>query len=695
VTSSGERDLSRIGALDYALMTVGSCLAAMSGGLSVVMPNVGAFAVFGIVIGACMSYAARIVLLRSPLVRIDGFLYAAAMIASFVFGSRLQSFMPDGGYTQDVMAAGWLTWMLILGSFFTWQDSTLLFQAVPSIALFGLAGIYGTFDGVTFAFFGFLLCLATLFARAHRRAMLVQAAESGYFTRGLAPGTPTPSVETTPGLAQRMMQGPWKWIAGPGWALLSALVIVLVSLLGAPVLKVAMAPVSGFAKVGLPNSVHNRQVKQAARLGNDAGDTVPVGQGPNSLSKIPVFEIRMDSARYLRMATYYSFSPRTGWSSLLIPPDVPLNNGAATEYSIAAIKPSLQQNIRFDIRMRRAMLNLPVPGFANEWDAVQGIQIEKDGRIDPPPGLAGQSISGSAVVAAAGTPTSAETDLGPLFGYNGQTLKVSLPQRVVDFVNTQIAGAKTDYEKAEKIREAIASRIKYNINAEAVPASADPVDYTLFDHQEAYCDIYATCMTLMARQAGIPARFVYGYLPDEMNHDKGGTYVVLESDKHAWSELYFKDYGWVVFDATDGADSVAGAGRGSANDSGPFWSRPWVLFVIDVLIGLAVLTGIVVGGRAIYLSRRARTPRTILDRAFVRFSHILERASGSRRVLGATPDEYLASIRPLLGDSYPAAAALNAKFVALLFSPRPTTPADVTQILAEMKALKIALSRKR
>ena len=107
----------------------------------------------------------------------------------------------------------------------------------------------------------------------------------------------------------------------------------------------------------------------------------------------------------------------------------------------------------------------------------------------------------------------------------------------------------------ERIRDAIANRIVYNLEAQAAPPDTDPVDYVLFEQKEAYCDIYASAMVLLARSAGIPARYAVGYLPDETERDDNGIYVVLESDLHAWAELFFKDYGWVVFDATSGSRS--------------------------------------------------------------------------------------------------------------------------------------------
>jgi hypothetical protein len=668
-------------------MTAGSCLAAFSGGMALQQPNVGLFAVLGIVIGASVSYALRIILLRSWLIKVDGFLYALAVIAGAVFAPQLQQFMPDGGYPVDVVAASWLTCMLILGSFFTWQDSTILFQAVPAISLFALAGIYSTWSGVNFAFFGFLICLATLVSRAHRRAMLVQAAESGYFTRGLAPGSIAPSVETTPGLARRMQEGPWKWIAGPEWALLGALAIALISLLGAPVIRIAIEPVSGFAKVGIPRSIANKLRNTAATT--DFQDSVTVGQGPNHLEPTPELEIRVSphnvqAANYLRSEAYYSFTNHR-WSAMRAPTELQdTQPGAATVQSIPVI--SRQEELSFDLRPRKAMHYLPTPGFVTTWQGSPPVRPLPDGRIEESPPLIDQIVSGQSVIAAPGIPVSADPEELPAMCSEAKIVGTLSP-RVTELLRRTIQGATSDYDKAEKIREKIARTIVYNINAPAIPADADPLEDVLFDHPQAYCDMYATAMTLMARSAGIPARFVEGYRINAAYTDRDGWTVVLESDRHAWSELFFKDFGWVIFDATDGAESVPDGGVGATNSGGSFWNHPWVAMTLDALIGLGILAGLFIGLRSLATAKGSATPRRELDRVYIRFTRILERRMKARRLVSATPDEFLESARPSLGGAYPLAQKLTRRFVRHFYSPDAATDRDVALARQDVQEL--------
>jgi transglutaminase-like putative cysteine protease len=74
-------------------------------------------------------------------------------------------------------------------------------------------------------------------------------------------------------------------------------------------------------------------------------------------------------------------------------------------------------------------------------------------------------------------------------------------------------------------------------------------DYFLFDLKKGYCDYFATTMVVMARAAGIPARFVSGYSPGAYDAPNA-QYVVRELNAHSWAEVYFTDIGWVEFEPT-------------------------------------------------------------------------------------------------------------------------------------------------
>ena len=110
-----------------------------------------------------------------------------------------------------------------------------------------------------------------------------------------------------------------------------------------------------------------------------------------------------------------------------------------------------------------------------------------------------------------------------------------------------ISGAETPYQRAEAICDWLKLRGRYTLSPEPVPEGRDMVSYFVLEAPEGYCVYFASAMAVMARIAGLPARYVEGYLavPDE-----NGECIVTGRNAHAWAEVYFKGYGWVVFDAT-------------------------------------------------------------------------------------------------------------------------------------------------
>lgn len=75
------------------------------------------------------------------------------------------------------------------------------------------------------------------------------------------------------------------------------------------------------------------------------------------------------------------------------------------------------------------------------------------------------------------------------------------------------------------------------------------MDEFLFDSRRGFCEHYAAAVTVLMRAAGIPARVVTGYAGAELN-PLAGHYRVLQSNAHAWTEVWIEDEGWIRVDAT-------------------------------------------------------------------------------------------------------------------------------------------------
>lgn len=130
-------------------------------------------------------------------------------------------------------------------------------------------------------------------------------------------------------------------------------------------------------------------------------------------------------------------------------------------------------------------------------------------------------------------------------------LPEELPQRVKDLSESLISSSENNYDKAKAIEQYLSSNFPYNLDVRSTPRNRDFVDYFLFDQKEGYCSYYASAMTILARCAGLPARYVEGYmLPPDPVKDKNNTFVVTNMQAHAWVEIYFEGYGWLPFEPT-------------------------------------------------------------------------------------------------------------------------------------------------
>ncbi len=108
------------------------------------------------------------------------------------------------------------------------------------------------------------------------------------------------------------------------------------------------------------------------------------------------------------------------------------------------------------------------------------------------------------------------------------------------------------YDRAMAIMDYLRRETRYTLDTEYPPQGRDFVSYFLLDSKAGYCSYYATAMAVMGRIAGLPTRYVEGYLA------RPGEAVLTGENAHAWAEIYFRGVGWVPFDATGGATGRAG-----------------------------------------------------------------------------------------------------------------------------------------
>lgn len=101
----------------------------------------------------------------------------------------------------------------------------------------------------------------------------------------------------------------------------------------------------------------------------------------------------------------------------------------------------------------------------------------------------------------------------------------------------------------------------YSLTTEPLSKGEDFVNHFL-KYKEGSCSHFATTAVLMCRYAGIPARYVEGYVISPHDIDKSipvGTTVTVDVEDthgHAWVEVYIDGYGWYPMEFTSGYGNV-------------------------------------------------------------------------------------------------------------------------------------------
>ena len=109
--------------------------------------------------------------------------------------------------------------------------------------------------------------------------------------------------------------------------------------------------------------------------------------------------------------------------------------------------------------------------------------------------------------------------------------------------------AQAGYEAAVDITDFLMNNYTYSLDAKI--NMKNPIMSFLNDVKSGHCALFASSMTLMLRELGIPARYCTGFVAPKT---EGENYAILRSKNlHAWCEAYFDEIGWVTVDPTSSA----------------------------------------------------------------------------------------------------------------------------------------------
>lgn len=128
-------------------------------------------------------------------------------------------------------------------------------------------------------------------------------------------------------------------------------------------------------------------------------------------------------------------------------------------------------------------------------------------------------------------------------------------QKIYDLAQEITAGYNSDYDKARAI-ESYFSDNNYIYDLEYRKNSGDNAEDFICTAKRGVCYEYATAMVLLARAAGIPARYCEGYNMSQLynNSYTNTNFIVTSNDAHGFPELYIRGFGWQSFEPTVSSD---------------------------------------------------------------------------------------------------------------------------------------------
>lgn len=113
---------------------------------------------------------------------------------------------------------------------------------------------------------------------------------------------------------------------------------------------------------------------------------------------------------------------------------------------------------------------------------------------------------------------------------------------------------------------------KYTLSPGKTPDGEDFVEYFLTKNKKGYCRHFASSAVLLLRAAGIPARYAEGFKFNTAKLTNIGSIEMLDSDAHAWVEVYYSGTGWRALDFTpsdslSSESSIESSSYSSSSDS--------------------------------------------------------------------------------------------------------------------------------
>lgn len=157
------------------------------------------------------------------------------------------------------------------------------------------------------------------------------------------------------------------------------------------------------------------------------------------------------------------------------------------------------------------------------------------------------------------------------------------------------------------LRNMLRNRCQYSLKVEN-PKNLSPLENFLFGERKGYCEHFASAAASFCRELNIPSRIAFGWTGGKF-YPESNQFMFVSADAHAWTEIYLKGYGWVVFDTTapdENPTQVAGSDETPPPMNEPEYEEPaaepieaevfspWIMLAWTMGLGCSLLLVLII-----------------------------------------------------------------------------------------------------
>ncbi|HTJ77747.1 MAG TPA: DUF3488 and transglutaminase-like domain-containing protein [Rariglobus sp.] len=140
--------------------------------------------------------------------------------------------------------------------------------------------------------------------------------------------------------------------------------------------------------------------------------------------------------------------------------------------------------------------------------------------------------------------------------FTGLDLKENEKARLAAWVTAINAPPENPADFARRACAWLQKAHTYSLQSQIRPGEEDPLVFWIGSKEAGHCELFAGAFTLLAREAGYPARVVLGFKGGSWNATSESL-TVRNSDAHAWCEIFDRaSNSWLRVDPTPGSVAV-------------------------------------------------------------------------------------------------------------------------------------------